>query len=170
MPSDLQKAPENLNAAVIAAIGLVAAGGIFYLLTHQGLYFVISAVVVGLIYWLVYSKLTTDIATAKTSAFAMAIFVAIDFVAGLINSATLPALGADAAIAGCLGYAAAQLQEMERSRSPTPPPMSMPSAGISGPAAPDAVEQLKKLGELRATGILSDAEFEAKKAELLRRI
>lgn len=34
----------------------------------------------------------------------------------------------------------------------------------------DAAEQLKKLGELRATGVLTDAEFNSKKAELLKRI
>ena len=35
---------------------------------------------------------------------------------------------------------------------------------------PDALEQLGKLGELRAAGVLSETEFEAKKAELLRRV
>jgi hypothetical protein len=34
----------------------------------------------------------------------------------------------------------------------------------------DALKQLKKLAELRDTGVLTDAEFEAKKAELLRRV
>ena len=38
------------------------------------------------------------------------------------------------------------------------------------PAAPDAAEQLRKLGELHGAGILTDAEFEAKKAELLARL
>jgi len=37
-------------------------------------------------------------------------------------------------------------------------------------AEPDPVEQLRKLGELRDAGVLSDDEFEAKKAELLGRI
>ena len=35
---------------------------------------------------------------------------------------------------------------------------------------PDVLEQLRKLGELRDAGVLTDAEFEAKKAELLGRI
>jgi hypothetical protein len=38
-----------------------------------------------------------------------------------------------------------------------------------GPS-PGALEQLRQLGELRVAGVLTDAEFEAKKAELLRRI
>ncbi len=35
---------------------------------------------------------------------------------------------------------------------------------------PDVTEQLRKLGELHAAGILTDAEFSAKKAELLDRL
>jgi plasmid stabilization system protein ParE len=37
-------------------------------------------------------------------------------------------------------------------------------------SAPDIPDQIKKLGELRDSGVLSDDEFEAKKAELLRRL
>jgi Short C-terminal domain len=37
-------------------------------------------------------------------------------------------------------------------------------------AVSDAAEQIKTLPELRDSGILSDEEFEAKKAELLKRI
>ena len=35
---------------------------------------------------------------------------------------------------------------------------------------PDALEQLRKLGDLHRAGVLTDAEFDAKKAELLRRL
>ena len=45
-----------------------------------------------------------------------------------------------------------------------------PSVAQTGAGEPDALEQLRKLGELRASGVLTDAEFETKKAELLRRI
>jgi hypothetical protein len=34
-------------------------------------------------------------------------------------------------------------------------------------AAPDPLDELKKLGELRAAGVLTDAEFEAQKAKVL---
>jgi hypothetical protein len=34
----------------------------------------------------------------------------------------------------------------------------------------DAIEQIRRLGELRDAGLLTPEEFEAKKAELLRRI
>jgi hypothetical protein len=45
-------------------------------------------------------------------------------------------------------------------------------AGAPAPAAPaalfdDVYDQLKKLGELREAGILTDAEFDAKKAQIL---
>ena len=34
--------------------------------------------------------------------------------------------------------------------------------------APDPLEQLKQLGELKASGVLTDAEFEAQKAKILQ--
>lgn len=37
-------------------------------------------------------------------------------------------------------------------------------------AAPDIADQLRKLGELRDSGVLTQAEFDAKKAELLARM
>jgi hypothetical protein len=43
-----------------------------------------------------------------------------------------------------------------------PPPAAAPE-----PEAPDLVTQLKQLAELKAQGILTDAEFEAQKAKLL---
>jgi len=56
---------------------------------------------------------------------------------------------------------------------PIPPPLQ-PASAHSTPAvpapSPDVLEQLRKLGELRNAGMLTDAEFDAKKAELLGRI
>jgi hypothetical protein len=49
------------------------------------------------------------------------------------------------------------------------PAAAPPSAAAPAPAA-DPLERLNKLGELRAAGVLTDAEFEAKKAELLAQI
>ncbi len=44
-------------------------------------------------------------------------------------------------------------------------------AGRAGVApAPDPIDQLRKLGELRDAGVLTASEFEAKKAELLARM
>jgi hypothetical protein len=35
------------------------------------------------------------------------------------------------------------------------------------PAQPDPLEQLQRLGELKASGVLTEAEFEAQKAKIL---
>jgi len=53
-----------------------------------------------------------------------------------------------------------------------PPPQPVRTSSNAGGVAPDGdvLEQLRKLGELRKDGVLTDAEFEAKKAELLDRI
>jgi Short C-terminal domain len=37
----------------------------------------------------------------------------------------------------------------------------------AAPAQPDKLEQLKQLGELKASGVLTEAEFEAQKAKIL---
>lgn len=42
--------------------------------------------------------------------------------------------------------------------------------GVTGSSANDPIEQLERLASLRDKGILSDDEFETKKAELLNRM
>lgn len=49
---------------------------------------------------------------------------------------------------------------------PPPPPAPAPAPAPAG-AAVDPLDQLQKLGELRAQGILTDAEFEQQKAKIL---
>jgi hypothetical protein len=56
----------------------------------------------------------------------------------------------------------AQTQTAKKSSGPTLAPAPAPSA--------DALEQLRKLGELRKVDVLTPSEFEAKKAQLLRRV
>ncbi len=60
---------------------------------------------------------------------------------------------------------AARLEEASR-----PERSALPSGSGVAPTQANALEQLAKLGELRDSGVISEAEFEAKKAELLRRI
>jgi hypothetical protein len=43
-------------------------------------------------------------------------------------------------------------------------------SGPSRPAAPDHLAQLRQLAELRDSGVVSEAEFNAKKAEILGRL
>ena len=49
-----------------------------------------------------------------------------------------------------------------------PPVAAAPAA--PAPAAPDPVERLRKLDELRAAGVLTEAEFQEKKAEILAQL
>ena len=59
----------------------------------------------------------------------------------------------------------ARLQELEAQQSaaaPPPPPAAAPAA-----AAPSSIDQLQKLAELKAAGVLTDAEFEAQKQKIL---
>jgi Short C-terminal domain len=49
---------------------------------------------------------------------------------------------------------------------PAPPPPA-PAPAAPAPAPSDPLEQLQKLGELKAAGVLTDAEFEAQKAKIL---
>lgn len=51
-----------------------------------------------------------------------------------------------------------QQGQAEQQAAPPPPP---------APAAPDPIAQLKELGELHASGVLTDEEFAAQKAKLL---
>ena len=55
-----------------------------------------------------------------------------------------------------------QYAQQQQQQYATPPPPPAPAA-----AAPDTLTQLKELGELKAQGILTDAEFEAQKAKIL---
>jgi hypothetical protein len=52
-----------------------------------------------------------------------------------------------------------QQQQQQYAEAPAP---EAPAA-----EAPDMMEQLKQLGELHTSGVLTDAEFEAQKAKLL---
>ena len=64
----------------------------------------------------------------------------------------------------------AQAQAAPAAPAPAPAPVA-PSAPAPAPAGDDALgrklAQLTQLGELKAAGILSEAEFEAKKALIL---
>jgi hypothetical protein len=51
-----------------------------------------------------------------------------------------------------------QAQDQQQYQEPAP---------AAAPAA-DPLEQLKQLGELKASGVLTDAEFEAQKAKILQ--
>jgi len=64
---------------------------------------------------------------------------------------------------------AAQEQPQQPAYQEPPPPAYAPPPPAPPPAAdaPDMLEQLQKLGELRAAGVLTEAEFAAQKAKIL---
>ena len=51
-------------------------------------------------------------------------------------------------------------QDAQQYEEQAPPP-------AAAPAQDDKLDQLKQLGELKASGVLTDAEFEAQKAKIL---
>jgi len=55
---------------------------------------------------------------------------------------------------------AAQEDQQDQEQYQEPAPAAAPAA--------DPLEQLKQLGELKASGVLTDAEFEAQKAKILQ--
>ena len=55
-----------------------------------------------------------------------------------------------------------QEQQMAAAQAPPPPP---PPA--AAPSQEDTLTQLKELGELKASGVLTEEEFEAQKAKIL---
>jgi hypothetical protein len=63
-----------------------------------------------------------------------------------------------------------EIVDLIRHRLSAPPPPAPQAAAPPQVAAADPIEQLRKLGELRDAGIVTDAEFEAKKADLLSRM
>jgi hypothetical protein len=53
---------------------------------------------------------------------------------------------------------------------PSPAPHSLSERVDEAEAADDAIEQIRRLGELRDAGLITPDEFDAKKAELLSRL
>lgn len=64
--------------------------------------------------------------------------------------------------------AAAAAQAAPVAPVPAPAPVAAASAAPAGVDFDTKLAQLKQLGELRDSGILTEAEFEIKKAEILR--
>ena len=47
-------------------------------------------------------------------------------------------------------------------------PAQMPAAPPAGAGTQDRIQMLKELGELKASGVLTEAEFDAQKAKILQ--
>jgi hypothetical protein len=63
-------------------------------------------------------------------------------------------------------------QTMPQQAQPMMPPQGQPTGqpAAQETRAQDPIAMLKQLGELKTAGVLTDAEFEAKKAQLLKQI
>jgi Short C-terminal domain len=62
----------------------------------------------------------------------------------------------------------AAIQEMAQAPAPPAPAApAMPAAPAAGGISDDAIAKLKELGQLHDEGILTDAEFDAQKKEIL---
>jgi hypothetical protein len=66
-------------------------------------------------------------------------------------------------------WAAQEQPQQEQYQEPPPQAYAPPPPPPPPPAedAPDMLDQLQKLGELRAAGVLTEAEFAAQKAKIL---
>jgi Short C-terminal domain len=58
-------------------------------------------------------------------------------------------------------------QETQQAPAEQAAPMQAPPPAPAGGMTDDKLEQLKQLGELKTSGVLTDAEFEAQKAKIL---
>jgi len=61
-------------------------------------------------------------------------------------------------------WAAQEQQQYDQQAAAAPPPQAPPAAA----PAPDRFAALQELGELKASGVLTEAEFAAEKAKILQ--
>jgi len=62
---------------------------------------------------------------------------------------------------------AQQDAQQQQAAAPQQPQAQAPAPAPAPSAAPDPIAQLKELGELHASGVLTDEEFAAQKAKIL---
>ena len=93
---------------------------------------------------------------------------------GLIGGMARTAVVAGTATAVSNRVSRRQANRWSAQQEPAPPPQQQepppPSYAPPPPPAedaPDMLDQLQKLGELRASGVLTEAEFAAQKAKIL---
>jgi hypothetical protein len=72
-----------------------------------------------------------------------------------------------AAVAAKKHHDAKQAEEPVAQQPPAAAPNQEPQAPPAGGLTPEAIDQLKQLGELHDQSVLSDEEFEREKAKLL---
>jgi hypothetical protein len=73
-----------------------------------------------------------------------------------------------AALGGAVVAAKKHRDAQQQEAAAAAPPATAVQPGAAGGLTPEAVEQLKQLGELHEQNVLSDEEFASEKAKLLR--
>ena len=148
-----------LNAAQTRIDVTVSCAAMFYVYLGLGVLFLFLFA-----YWLSPLFLLVGLVAVVWSAFQAAgpwaQEVANHVIAALPSAAT--------AVAGGSAPAATITAAPVAAASPAVNPVAPPASGAAGTV--DVADELKKLGELHATGVLTDDEFQAKKAELLKRL
>jgi hypothetical protein len=171
--------PEWVKFAAVIAVGNTGAVGIAALIflpaPQNVVTFLIAVAVAGLIGWLVVSKLSTDRTTARIAAVVIAIASMIDWFLGILSQTYMATfygmfILSQEGSAACLLFAVAWGLPAPASSQVVTESVEKPSVAAPLRDANDSVEQLRKLGELRTAGVLTEEEFAAKKAELLKRI
>jgi len=74
--------------------------------------------------------------------------------------------GTASAVGGRVRHRQDQKWARQDAQAAEPEPEQVPEQR-SAPPAPDRLQQLKELGELKAQGVLTEAEFAAEKAKIL---
>ena len=87
--------------------------------------------------------------------------------ADVIHERVLARQQEHAAAHGHSGAAVAVAQPAPAAAMPAAPGPAAPAAAPPSPDMAAKLEQLKQLGDLRAAGVLTDAEFEVQKARIL---
>jgi len=175
------KSPDELRTPLLSLVGFNVFAGILFLFWMGPLAMVLAFAGAAAIQFLIVNNLTANPGVAKVTALVLAILAGLDLLAALatmsagVAPVTFVIIGADLTNLSMLGYAFIQLSGLQSplaSQPATTPRSSAPQTASAPPAAPppDTMEQIKKLGELRTANVITEAEFQAKKAELLKRI
>jgi hypothetical protein len=85
------------------------------------------------------------------------------------NGMLLRGVARTAVVAGTATAVSGRVQRRQNQRwaADAPPDQQQPMQAAPAPAPPDPIAQLKELGELHSSGVLTDEEFAAQKAKLL---
>jgi hypothetical protein len=126
--------------------------------------------IAGAVYGLLYLNAKDNPRIAKIIGYALAAVIGLDMGVGIFTFATIPIAPfltlLDLIVWGALIYIYRQLDVIEKSSPVSPGRPYAASQGATG----DVAQRIKKLRELHQSGAITDAEFEAKKAELLKQL